>query len=276
MSSNGSMVLCSLLILSTTGCGQQDTLAQTSLSGQPMSGGGDVHGAENAGETEPGNQLRMNRHVVRDARLAWKSEDRKGTVRHLRSVVSQVDGHVTRELETRHDHQVEYQLTVRVPSQHFETLVNDISTAVPHFDVRDISSRDVTSQFVDLDARLRAKVESEARCRELLQKADQVEELLKVEEQLGRLRAEIEALQGQMNVLSNQIEYSTLNIQIYEQINASSNFGGRIADNVRLGWLACVELTVAIVAAWPLIVVTLMSLLVWRRRNRKQATVGAS
>ena len=272
----GSNVFCCLLILSISGCGQPGMLTQTGLSAGEMTGlrAGADH--EQGSETRPESKPATTRHIVREGNLAWKTNDRVQTVRHLQTIAKQFDGHLTRELEVRHSHRIEHQLTIRVPSKHFETVVNDISASVAHFDVRELSSRDVTTQFVDLDARLRAKIETEARCRELLSKANKIEEMLTVEEQLGRLRAEIEAMQGRMNALSDAIQLSTLNIRIFEPVSSSSNFTSRVADKVELGWLVCAELLVALAAIWPLITIALLSVLAWSRKRRNRLAPSAA
>ena len=68
----------------------------------------------------------------------------------------------------------------------------------------------------------KTKKEVEARYRELLTRATSVEEILKIEEQIGNIRTEIESAEGRLRYLSNQVQYSTLHVTFYEKY---SNFG---------------------------------------------------
>lgn len=102
-------------------------------------------------------------------------------------------------------------LTLRVPEASLDDLVqrirDDAALALARFQ---LSSNDVTSQLVDLDARLSAKRLEEARYQALLAKADKMADIVQLSQILGSVQTDLERLTAQRAQLANQVAYSTL------------------------------------------------------------------
>lgn len=130
--------------------------------------------------------------------------------------VRQNNGFVQSDQTGKGYNQLYYNMTVRIPTTNFQKTVDAIATNVESFDEKTISRRDVTEEFVDIEARLKAKHALEARYTELLKKANNVKELLEIERELANIREEIEARQGRLEYLKNQVSMSTLNIYFYK------------------------------------------------------------
>lgn len=82
---------------------------------------------------------------------------------------------------------------------------------------KNISGQDVTAEFRDNDIRLQNAEKARQRYLELLAKAANVDETLKVEKELERLNGEIDLLKGQQNRLGHLIEYSTITVNYREK-----------------------------------------------------------
>ncbi len=104
-------------------------------------------------------------------------------------------------------------MTIRVPAEHFEDIVQDIGET-GELKEQNISLENVTD--IDLTARLKNLKSQEERYREILDMATTVEDVLKVETQLERIRGDIESLQGRLNYLDNRIQYSTVQVRLSE------------------------------------------------------------
>ncbi|APZ94785.1 DUF4349 domain-containing protein [Fuerstiella marisgermanici] len=268
MTSNRSILLGTFLFSVLIGCSQNGSVPQA------MSGSGSSEmfaladesqreapqAEEKAAVSDP-----VARMIIRNGELAWKTADRTATGTRIRAAAQRSGGYLSGEHETRSEHRIDNYLTVRVPADRFEPLLADVSDGVDHFDTRQISATDVTDQFVDLDARLRVKKDTETRYRELLSEARNVDEVLKVERELSKLRGDIEAMEGKWNLLKNQAAMSTLTIRYYEITSVSNHFTDRFADSLRLGWLGIVEFVIAIAVMWPMLVIGLCVALVVRR-----------
>lgn len=100
-------------------------------------------------------------------------------------------------------------LIVRVPAQRFDEAfqwVKDTGRVLSE----SRAAQDVTEEFLDLGIRIENARRSRDRLLEILQKAEAVEDILKVETQLRRLTEEIERMEGRRKFLADQVALATL------------------------------------------------------------------
>ena len=102
-------------------------------------------------------------------------------------------------------------ITLRVPENQFEAVMEQLK-GLGKYDRVQSGELDVTEQYVDMEARLNTLQAQEVRYLEILEKATNVEEILNVERELGRIRADIESLTAMFNHLRDQVRYSTINL----------------------------------------------------------------
>ncbi len=170
---------------------------------------------------------------------------------------------------------LEQRLMIRVPGDHFESLLKEFVTQAKYINYQRVTSEDVAKEFVDLESRLRTKREVEQRYTEILRhKAGTIEELLKAEQQIGELHEEIEATISRINFLREQVRYSTIKLELYQvveqQISAvktSSNFLQRFSTAFTSGLSGAMEILIAVVYLWPVIIIAGVAWLTMRRRK---------
>ncbi|MFZ2681639.1 MAG: DUF4349 domain-containing protein [Patescibacteria group bacterium] len=109
-------------------------------------------------------------------------------------------------------------ITVRVPSDTFEASVDEIKNLAVRVDRESINGTDVTEQYTDLEARLRSAKAQEEQYLLILTKAVTVQDILSVQSYLQNIRYEIESLQGQLDSLGNQTNYSTISVSLEEEV----------------------------------------------------------
>ncbi len=108
-------------------------------------------------------------------------------------------------------------VVVRVPVEKFEatmTALRDLATLVRN---ESSNGQDVTEQYTDLEAQLRNAKAQEETYLEVLKQAKSVEDVLKVQERLGAIRAQIESLQGRIQYLANTTSLSTISVNLSEE-----------------------------------------------------------
>lgn len=106
-------------------------------------------------------------------------------------------------------------MTVRIPSDRFDDLMVNLSLMGKILQ-KNITTQDVTEEFVDTEARSRNLKVSEQRIIEHLGRAGTLEDILRVETELTRVRQQIEQLDGRLRFLSHRVAYSTLNLTLQE------------------------------------------------------------
>jgi hypothetical protein len=207
--------------------------------------------------------------LIKTGSLEFESDDLKKTYESIQQATKKYGGYLSNEYSNNYEHRQEQGMSIRVPSQNFDALLEDISKGVKYFDVRSIDVSDVTEEFVDAEARLKTKKELEQRYLVLLQKANKISEILEIEKQAGDLRAEIEAIEGRLRYLSNQVGYSTLSVKFYRELQVgASNSGNRFVKALQAGWRGIVEFGLLLIALWPLVLVLVIVGYFWKRFRR--------
>ncbi len=102
-------------------------------------------------------------------------------------------------------------ITIRVPADKFDSAVAEVTKLGPVAE-RNITAQDVTEQYTDLKVRLDNARATLKRLQAILEKTTTVKDVLAVEQELARVRTEIERMQGQMNLLSSRIAYATITV----------------------------------------------------------------
>lgn len=105
-------------------------------------------------------------------------------------------------------------ITVRVPNNSFDKTIDAIKKIAVKVEREEISTDDVTAQFVDLEARLTNYRAVEKQYQSILTSAKTVDDTLAVYAKLAEVRGNIESVQGQINYLSRQIDMSIITVRL--------------------------------------------------------------
>ena len=174
--------------------------------------------------------------------------------------------------------------TIRIPANSFSTVRDSLDT-LGNVNYYNVWADNITTQYYDVQSRLTAYETEEARLLEILASCETVSDLIAVEAQLTEVRYEIESLTTTLRNWQNEVDYSTLNLSIYEVDRLSEqepqSFGEEVQQALSktfslLGDAGREVLKAAIcivaVLALPAVVVTAVILLIRRRRRKKKAS----
>ena len=123
------------------------------------------------------------------------------------------------------------------------------------------SAEDVTTQYMDIEARLDNLTAQRTRLQELQASADNLTDLLQIESSLSDVQYQIESYQSQLNWYSQQVSYCTVNITLaeVETLPTGTSFAARLADAAKNGWsnftTGAQAVVVFLMGAWPAIVI---------------------
>ena len=109
--------------------------------------------------------------LIKESYLLFETQDLEKTYTNIIGFIRQNGGFLQDDNSNKSYNRVSRQLTVRLPSAVFQKTIDSISNYVSFFDTKRITSRDVTEEFIDLEARLKVKLTLEKRYLELLSKA---------------------------------------------------------------------------------------------------------
>jgi len=206
--------------------------------------------------------------IIKTGHLAFETKDPDATHRKIMDLTKSHDGFVQNDNSGKSYNRLYRTITVRVPTEKFQSFIDAVSEGVPYFDQKDISRKDVTEEFIDLEARLKAKRELERRYLELLTKAKNVKEMLEIERELSTIREEIEAKQGRLNYLQNKVSLSTVNIEFYKltsETGVTLSYGQKMKNAFKGGWDGISVFFLGLLYLWPLYLIIAIIFLVIRR-----------
>jgi hypothetical protein len=103
-------------------------------------------------------------------------------------------------------------IVFKIPAAAFEDALRNIE-ALGEVSYKNIVGEDITDKMRDLGIRLKNAEQIRDRLAALLERAEKVEDALKIERELGRVTESIELLKGTLRVLENRIAFSTLTVK---------------------------------------------------------------
>jgi hypothetical protein len=168
-----------------------------------------------------------------------------------------------------------YVLKVRVPAKSFGFLVDTVSASADKIDAKNISIKDVTTQYIDMKTRLENKQKLEHTYLALLGQAKRMADVLQIEQKITEIRSDIESSQGELNYLVKQVAYSSLDITFYSRSishESDSSFGGKLISAITGGWDALQNLFFYLISIWPIVGIILAAYVLIIRRRRKRLT----
>lgn len=223
--------------------------------------------ADQIGKTEP---TKIERKLIRNARIGFQSDDLKKTTERLAKLTEKFEGYVSDDESNNNYGQFRHNLTVRIPAKNFDAFLIGVGEGVDEFDYKNISTDDVTAEYLDVEARIKTKKELEIRYLEILNKANSVKDMLEIERELNNVRGEIEASQGRLKYLKNQVSYSTFYIEYYKEVPyQGDSFTERIGEGFVNGWDNLLMFFVGIVNLWPFLILIILGIWGFRKWKRK-------
>jgi hypothetical protein len=242
----------------------------------------DQAGAGTAASPAAGAAVRLgdpNTKLVRTANV--RLEVGKGrlsdTIDRASAVVTRLDGDYVGSSTTvprgGSDDVATGQVTFRVPVAAYEQALRELK-GLGRYLGEESSSKDVSSEYVDLNAQLKAWKAQEATYLKLLERARSINDVIAIQNQLSEAQQNIERLQGQINYLGDQSARSTIVLDLTEPGGAAVP-KGRLARAWEVAWsgLATIGVATLVLLIWalPFALVGVGVVVVVRllRRNRR-------
>jgi hypothetical protein len=223
----------------------------------------------------------IQKKIIKDGRMGLQVKDLQVAKHQIDTLLKSLGGYYANENLKNNDNQSGYELTIRIPEANFEKFVVSTETGSCKVLYKEISVRDVTEEFADLETRLASKRNALARYNEIMKKANVMKDIVEIEEAIRNLQEEIESSEGRLRYLNDCVNYSTLNLTISTEKDFAykpakrDNFWEKFKESVVEGWFGLVDFILGLFGLWPfLILIVPMYFLIhrWikRRKTRKQ------
>lgn len=186
---------------------------------------------------DPAKAQQVERKIIRNATLLLESKTPDETRAKVQALAEGKGGFVLSSEVNSSSGYATVKIVVRVPAAQFPTMLAGLHGVGARVVTESQTGQDVTDEYYDLEARLRAQRAVEAQYLEILKKANTIRETLDVQQKLGEIRMEIERAEGRRRLLENQASLSTITISIVREapppVVYDSSFMGKVGREVK-------------------------------------------
>ncbi len=222
--------LAGMLLLAVTGCGGGKSMSNEMATGatadtavsMPEEAAAaednyDAGGAASESGIDP--VVNNGRKLIKTVRLEMQTKEFDALLDGVRKKIQETGGYIENSSVWGNSYNYSStrssELTARIPAERLDEFVEVIS-GLGNVTYKSEGVEDVTLQYVDVESHQKALETEQERLLELLEKADNLEDLLTIESRLSEVRYELENYGSQKRILDNQINYSTVHMTITE------------------------------------------------------------
>jgi hypothetical protein len=177
---------------------------------------------------DPAGTNQTERKLVKKAEVSIRVDNLEEADASVAALIEKYDAYaVSTEIRTESKN---LRYSLRVPVHFYEVFLTDMNGLGRLISSKE-STEDVTLRYYDLEGRLATQRELLKTFQSYLGKAKTIEEILSVEERLAELQNEIDSTGRQFRTLANQVEYATIELNIFTPVTKkerSETSGDRI------------------------------------------------
>ncbi|MEO8509716.1 MAG: DUF4349 domain-containing protein [Chloroflexota bacterium] len=167
--------------------------------------------ATGAGEA-PSYAAPAEQRIIKTGEMSLEVQNVASTLASVRRIAAEIGGYIGGSQAGTLEQSAT--LTLRIPASRFDEALSRLRELGETVVEESTREQDVTSQVVDLEARISNLEASEASYRALAERAERVEDVLAVQSRLDQVRGEIEQLRAQLENVSDQADLSTLTVTL--------------------------------------------------------------
>jgi len=190
--------------------------------------------------------------IIRTGQAFIEVEKVDPAILRIRQLAVQFGGYITNTSVSGGRDQIrQATIEVKIPAARYEEAIGSLST-IGKVETVNSTAQDVGEEFVDVTARVNNARRLEDRLISLLSnRTGKLDEVLRVERELARVREEIERYEGRLRYLGSRVATSTLTITVHEPSPILGNDPGQnpIVAALRRAWRNFVALVAAVIAS---------------------------
>jgi len=159
-------------------------------------------------------QSNLGRKIIQTASLDLQVEDVADAFQEIGRIASTAGGFVFESSSSYTDERPEADITIRIPADQYESVLEALRGLAVKVERENSKAEDVTEEYIDLQAQLRNNQAVESRYIELLDLAQNINEVLTVQDRIDQVRLEIERVQGRINAIDTLSELVTISVHL--------------------------------------------------------------
>lgn len=177
-------------------------------------------------------------------------------------------------------------LILRIPSAKTQDFLRAIAGQIVFLDKRSFAAHDVQFDLLRQQLEYRRSQETQEDLGQIVNDGAKIYHKADVISSRSDFKAARDAALVSQKEALNNVAYATIDLNLYQlpevrkyevqDIDAvfeqyRPTFSSRVADALSGGWLALIDLMIALLAAWPLLLLVMLATIAWRMKRAKRA-----
>ncbi|GGG52078.1 DUF4349 domain-containing protein [Epilithonimonas arachidiradicis] len=221
------------------------------------------------------NSLEIASKIIKSGDLEIEVGDMKKAQKIVTDNLKKLNAYKQGEYFSNGDSQEMLKMTIRVPNQNFDNLLQSFSSELGNVISNRIVTDDVTEEYTDVSIRLENKFVYLEKYRDLLKKTTNTKDILEIQENIRSLEEEIESSKGRLRFIDDKVKYSTLELTLIKNnprnaVTSKIGFGSQFTDSLAEGWNNFVGFILGLISYWPFLLAIPVLIILFRKwRNRR-------
>ena len=230
--------------------------------------------------SEPKSETQKNaiitKKVIKNGQMDVQVDDIKKTQKQVDEILKANKAYIQSENFNNSDTGDRLQLSIRVPHQNFDAVINSFSNGMGSVLSKNISSDDVTEEYTNVSIKLANKKIYLEKYRDMLKSASTTKDMHEIQENIRALEDEIDVSEGRLRFIDDRVNYSTLDLNLFkEKVRSSTTsnigFSSRFGDSLTEGWNSFVAFFLGLISLWPFLLLIPVVIFIWKKwRSRRK------
>lgn len=250
------------------------------------------NGTGNDGAPEEGLSVEHEAKIIRNVTINGETKDFDTAAEALKKQVSEAGGYVENsDINGGESLKEDYRsaryanYTIRIPADKLDDFLNKTESLLNVTSYSE-NTTDVTLDYYDIQSRLETLQSKKAALEAMLEKAETLDDIIIIQNNLYDVIAEIEAYQSKLNLYDSKVNYSTVELRIEEVVeytvidDEEPGFGERISEAFKESWSNfgefCQDFVVFLVYAMPvllipaiIVIIIIIAIVIGKRKKKK-------
>lgn len=266
------MAITAMMLFScSTGIDKEKTIVDSTKSANPTAASGNKISPP---INDPVAYKNWDKKIIKTADVVLELKNYKAYDNAIHAGFVRYGAYISQEEQQLSEDRSSNSLTIKVPVEQFESLMNSFSGDSIKVLQKKISTEEVTGEIVDTQSRILAKKQVRDRYLDLLKQARNMKEILEVQQEINSVQEIIESADGRLNYLQRQSAYSTIHLQYFQYAGVApvpqtriSTYFIELKNAFSTGVNIIAGISVFVVALWPLLLIGIAVFFLWKRNK---------
>lgn len=158
----------------------------------------------------------QDRKLITTVNIQAETREYDGFISWLESHVAGAGGYIeSSDMYAYNENERSCELTLRIPADKLDGFLQEMGESCNILQ-RSVTEEDVTLNYVDAESYRDALLVEQERLMELLERAENLTDIMSIEDRLTTVRYELQNYESTLRVYDNQINYSTVHLSVHE------------------------------------------------------------